>query len=374
MTLSATEVVQKLAAGGTRADARELAAYGAEAIYAIEPFLATGWHAKVTAATALRMVRGPGVIPALVAVAASPDGHTKRCAIDALGHSKSPEALAPLLELLSNQRRIEVVANALGELGAPDAIAPLEACWESADVNALLTDEEENIPELWDLAAVGGALLRLGRGGGEPMLARLAIAEDVAIALEAIAGLRWSGEMVAVNTIRRAMTDGRDELADAAVEALGALGLPAVAPILLETAASHPLRGAAVWRAFHALFGDNVPETDEVETLWQWWDRSSARWPRDRHVWWGGEDLGQAISKLPGRDGGISRTHLELWTGVDMVDTAARGVAGDHHDMLRASLWWQRVPWDWDRNTVYRARRRLDPAPILAAFGGSTDA
>ena len=352
MTPSATVVVQKLAAGGTRADARELAAYGAEAIHAIEPFLATGWHAKVTAATALRMVRGPGVVPALVAVTASYDGHTRRCAIDALGHSKSHEALAPLLELLSNQRRVEVVANALGELGAPDAIAPLEAHWESADVNSLLSDEDENMPELWDLAAVGGALLRLGRSGVEPTLARLSIAEDVAIALEAIAGLRWSGETIAVNTIRRATTDRRDELADAAVEAFGALGLPAVAPILLETATSHPLRRAAVWRAFHALFGDNVPETDDVETLRQWWDASSARWPRDRHVWWGGEDLGHAISMLPGRDGGIARTHLELWTGVDMVDAAARGVAGDHQRHAARSLWWQRVPWDWDRDAV----------------------
>jgi HEAT repeat protein len=304
-------------------------------------------------------------------VTASSDGHAKRCAIDALGHSKSPEALAPLLELLGNQRRIDVVANALGELGDPDAIAPLEAHWEGADVNALLSDEDENIPALWDLAAVGGALLRLGRGGVEPTLARLAIAEDVAIALEAIAGLRWSGETIAVNTIRRAMTDERDELADAAVEALGALGLPAVAPSLLEAATSHPLRGAAVWHAFRAMFGDDIPAADEEETLRQWWEESSARWPRDRHVWWGGEDLGHAISKLPGRDGGIARTHLELWTGVDMVDAAARRAAGDYYDMVRASLWWQRVPWDWDRDAVYRARRRLDPAPILTALEGS---
>jgi hypothetical protein len=37
-------------------------------------------------------------------------------------------------------------------------------------------------------------------------------------------------------------------------------------------------------------------------------------------------------------------------------------------------LLWQRVPWDWDRDAVYRAGRRLDLAPILAALGGSTDA
>ena len=371
MTTSATEVVQKLAAGGTSADARKLAAYGAEAVHAIEPFLATGWHATVTAATALRMVRGPGLVPALVALMASSDGQTRLCAIDALGHSKVPEALAPLLELLSNQRWVEVVANALGELGASDAITPLEAHWESADVGSLLSDEDENMPGLWDLAAVGGALLRLGRGGVEPTLARLAIAEDAAVALEAIAGLRWSGETIAVNTIRTATADRRDEVADAAVEALGALGLPAVAPVLLETATSHPLRRAAVWRAFRALFGDILPEADDVQTLRQWWEESSARWPRDRHVWWGGEDLGHAISKLPGRAGGIARIHLELWTGVDMVDVAERGVAGDHYDMLRASLWWQRVPWDWDRDAVYRARRRLDPAPILTALEGS---
>src|SRR5262249_39440779 len=160
-------------------------------------------------------------------------------------HSKLPEALTPLIQLLGNQRRVVAIANALGELGLPDAIAPLEGRWEGANIESLVSGGEENMPEIWDRAAVGGALLRLGRGGVEPTLARLVIAEDVAIALEAIAGLRWSGDTMAVKTIRSATHDPRDEVADQAVEALGALGLPAVAPILLDVAASRPRRFAA---------------------------------------------------------------------------------------------------------------------------------
>ena len=365
------ELVERLAAGGTTVDARNLAAYGVDAISAIEPFLATGWKAEVTPATALRMVTGPGVVGALSALTGSPDGQTRRSAIDALGHSKSHEALAPLVRLLGNRSEVEV-ANALGELGLEDAIAPLEARWKSLNLDSLLSDEDENMPKVWDLAAIGGALLRLGRGGVEPSLARLAGANDVAVALEAINGLRWSGETIAVNAIRKATNDSRDELADRAVEALGALGLPAVAPILLELAERDSLRYPTVWLAFQALFGDEIPDDDDINVLRKWWQASSTRWPPDHHVWWGGEDLGRAISKLPGRDGGVARTHLELWTGLDMIDTAERGVAGDHNDMLRASLWWQQVQWDWHPDVVYRARRPLEPEPILKGLEGST--
>ena len=355
------ELVEHLANGGTNADARALAKSGAALVPHVMPYVTTGWRAEITPLTMLRMLRGVEVVEQLGAFARTEESAIADAAIEALGHTKSKAALPILLDCLAVRGGREVIARALGALGMSEAIGALEAEWQRCDLDQLFAKAGNGMGALWDLAALGGALLRLGSTGYEEPLSRIVRSEDTTGGVEAIEGLRWSGVRLAVDCIARAMSDPRSELADAAVDAFGAIGLPAVAARLITLTHARPDRLSAVRLSLRGLFGDGVPERD----LDAWW--ASCTWPLDRHLWWGGQDPGHAISKLPTSDGGLARTRLELWTGVDMVDSADRGTQGDQSDMLRASLWWQRVAWDWRTDVIYRNRRQLDIAPILEA-------
>jgi hypothetical protein len=332
---------------------RKLAACGTATLDLIEQRTVTSpprWTARV-----LRMMRGDAVIPRLVAWMSHRelDGF----AIEALGHSRRREALAPLLALLPEDQLY--VAPALAELGLPEAIPALEALWNSRRL------------EPWEQATVGMALVRLGVPGLEPELGRIyAESVDPSPANIAADGLSWCATPEAVRALRGSLARPV-EAQRQAIEALGALGLAAAAPLLIELAEEQPRCIPYVYSALCGIFGRELPRdrpwpADTIVALRAWWDRTHDRWPR-HHLWDGGKDLEHAMREMVTRQGSMARARVELWTGIDFVDTT-KPSPGDAGDLARALLWLQRSGRDWDMTAVYRAGRKLPVEPLIDAL------
>jgi len=372
---SLADEVARLAAGGEAALARTVAAHGRAALDAVVPLFDGRWRAQVTPGTMLRMIRGPGVIAGLAELAGNLELEIQPFAAAALGHSRDAEALPYLLTMLDAPFTTEVAARALGELGLVEARAPLQARWHAlvgsdarAQLSALAEAGEELAPI--DAIAVATGRLRLGDDDGDgTMTAALAAltgaGASTSVRVEALRALRWSPRREAAAGLRAtaaSTTDG--ELAQHAIAGLAQLGIQACAGALVALIAAEGPHDQLLRSALSGLVGDEVEVEAPAAELRRWWMRSAAAiaptTPRWRHG-----DLGASVRALADRDGGTVRARVELWTNLDLVDTAEPGVAGDQHDVVAAETWWDAHRGGWQANRAYRAGRVVDAEAIV---------
>jgi HEAT repeat protein len=337
-----------------RAPGRAFASLGADAIDVIEARRKQRWKPSPSVATLLRMMHQPEVVPRLGALTRHPDLDLSAFAIDALGHGRHATALPILLELLAGRDHLIDVAPALGELGMSAAVPPLLEEYRRSDLRP------------YDRASVAGALARLGVGGLDADLERLLL-DDNHASDPAVWGLAWSSTPHAIRALRRgtmADIEGRGQ----AMLAIGALGLPAGAPVVLDAAERWPdlVNEAAVILA--ATFGFEVPEVDDDPApLRRWWEANKRRWRPDVPLWRGGFGLADMIDLLPTRYAREPRRRILLGAGIDLVD-ATWPNQGDDGDLPRARAWLAEVDDHWHIRSLYRRGVKLDVGPIVEAL------
>lgn len=369
------EQVATVAAGGDRAACRALAAHGAAVIAPLAPFLERGWRAELSPASVLYMVRGPGTVDALAALARGSAIAARASAIAALGHGRQHGALAVLTALLGAAQAREDAATALGRLGDPGAVAPLRALVDQLgglDRTALAAElAAGRTLQTADVIAAGRALARLGDPVFLPIATWLAGPGDEPqvrqLALEALDDLP-SAE--ATQVLVAAQRDPDPDLAAAAVQAVGALGSLACVPAWLELLEQRDDLTQAIADALIALVGEAPDDLHATAEVRRWWMRTSARVSADRCVSMGAPaDPGRAIAALVDREAGRdARAALTRWTGIDFVDAAEVMVPGDDDDRARAGAWWQQAAATWEVGALYRGGRKVELAPIVAAL------
>lgn len=379
MTLD--DQIQRLAThGGTRADCRALAAHGASAVDAIAPYLATGWRAAIPPSSTLRMVRGDGVPTALAVHAQAAGVDARLAAIDALGHGRDAGALEVLVDLLAARRTERWAAEALGSLG--DAAA-LESLRER--LTALVGDDPRAIVTHWiatgealqvvKVLVLGRALARLGDLRLAALTAWLSghdagapAAGVVMVRNYAVAALPWYPTAEATAALVTAQRDPHAEISISAIQAIGRLGRIECAAGWFALLDARPDRQPEIVAALGDLAGDAPAAGVTAPELRRWWLRASARLGVDR-CWWRGQPAspGPALDALT-EPGGRPRALLEAWTGIDFVDVMPPSAAGDDHDVARARAWWQSAQGAWEPGALYRAGRKHDVAPIVAAL------
>ena len=214
---------------------------------------------QLAAAQNLDRLKDPASVPALTnrALKELTAGFVREACAVALGRTKDPRALAPLVILLGNSRtpvRL-AAARALGALG------------DTAAVPALLTKLRDDAI----VSAVADALGALGDKRAGTGLASVASNRELDFdtrkrALWSLGGL---GGADVVGTVTELITTDKLELSRAAVEALGRMGHKTAVPSLVATlvAEDAPLRKTAVW-ALERITGENHGTNQAAWNAW----------------------------------------------------------------------------------------------------------
>jgi HEAT repeat protein len=153
-----------LLATGDRNVARELSAFGADAIRAVEPFLD---EERRGFRNLLRMTRGPEADAELVRIATTTKRETRRMAIDALGHHAAPSAVDPLLEMVARPVTTRSAAEGLARIGDRRALPAVRARFDELvaggpeSTRRRLIEAKKDI-ELGDVIVTAEACARLG--------------------------------------------------------------------------------------------------------------------------------------------------------------------------------------------------------------------
>jgi len=202
------------------------------------------------AAVRLGVFEHPSVVPALVEVLQSDDfAEVRSCAATGLGMTKSPQAVEPLVNALSDEvtavRRH--AAQALGEISDPRAVKPL---------TVLLENEDSEYDAIKALAKIEGP------SATDALIAALKH-ESRRVREGAATGLGWRGDTRAVPVLIAALQDNACGVVGDATWALGELGdSRAVAP--LSAALRHP---SSYVRELAAVALGKIRHTEAVDPL-----------------------------------------------------------------------------------------------------------
>lgn len=365
---------------------RELAAHGDAAVEALGDDLDEGSVGPVSAATFLRMAASAGAVEALARRALDGELDDRAAAIAALGHGRSPEAVAPLVACLDARPLFVDAVTALGWHGGDAARDALRTAWAervgddyAAALEREATSGRARTLQAW--AELGAALGRLGDPTGAGLIEALIaygrdteIARAWAVRVTAVGAAAWLPSPTMATALVEALADDEAEVAETAVRSLASIGTAACVPALVHRFELDRRVGEAIELALYELFGDAAPPQGQTPTgLRRWWMRASAAQSAAEVQWMGAPaDAGRAIEDLDADpDGGLARVALSLWTGIDFGDDEQLDAPGDATDAARAADWWREHGADWTIGALYRGGRALDLAPIVTALASS---
>jgi hypothetical protein len=375
------ELLSELASGsGDYATARAVAAYGAEALPLMGPVFTDGWPGPIAPITCLRMIAREGHVDAFAELARAEPAATL-AVLESLGHGQRAAAVPLLAEFAADQVYWVDAVRALAAHGGDAARDALVASWSARvgdDIDDAVASESasDSTLDLEGWIELAAALARVGDNRGLQLITTLASygrgegdAEDVRTA--AAAALAWLPSPEASEALRAALEDEEEEeVLEAAVTSLGSYGLAAAIPLLLSRAAQDDSSVDIIVAAMRDIVGsEGFPQDTSAPALRRWWMRASQHVDL-RAVQWDGQPANPAVAMARFADrrrADVARHAVARWTGIDFVD-AAQEMPGDDLDVARAQAWWAAHEADWVVGGLYRAGRRLDVAPILAAL------
>ena len=169
---------------------------------------------------AIRDIDNPQAIDALAKVLDNKSAVVRAAAMQALGKMDDPRALAPLLNVLAKDDREDIhsAIRALGELGDRRAVDPLI---KQLIRPAYTSDVADALGEIGDERAV------------QPLIKQLRIA-PATNAHTIVAAIGSIGDPAAIDDLSNIAGQGNNKLSRTAIDALGRIGDPRVAPMLID--------------------------------------------------------------------------------------------------------------------------------------------
>lgn len=294
---------------------------------------------------------GPAVAPVLIDGLASLSFDVRRACALALGRSRDPRALQALLAMLDDssitQADRSFAAEALGELGAPSAIGPLQAviaatrpdlAWN--DWPVLLIRCAEALAKLGDHSAVDAVLEALG--------------SEIETARSLAAGaLRIVTGPHVVEALAERIRDKSREVRLAAIDPLFLIGAPAAVEALLPACGDNvdDIALRALQR-LGDLLGESLGDSDGEPEARAAWERHRAafregichRWGRPLRV----ADLADAWEADVDRRSDIA-AELTIITGLPVSEIIDDGGVDRLRETIRAGGYIDGGLYKWGR-------------------------
>lgn len=229
------------------------------------PILAMGPEARAVASEAVVRVGEPALVPHLQRLMQSGDAELAEVATRALGRCRTPQAIAPLLEALTDDALASAASRALGRLGASfraEVVWALGAVPMKPHVLRALVQVDPQVARaaVRNAANDGDAALRAAAAEAANILAPSDAVEALGVALTdeapmvrraAVRALTRSGRGPAAPLLARALRDRDASVLAAACDAAAELKVPAVAARVAELTAA--TEGFVVLAALQAL-------------------------------------------------------------------------------------------------------------------------